>query len=279
MKREFNETLKNLFTHLFLLIFVLFLVFPFFIMIGTSLKSYKDIITWPPKIFSSNIKIYNFIEAWSSSYNLKLGFINSFIVSLSTMVLCILLGSIAAYALARFEFFGKKAFLFLVLLTQMFSQIILVVPLYNIMNKLGLLNTYLALILSNTAISLPMCIWMLIGFFKEVSSSLVEAAMIDGCSRFKAIFKIIFPICAPSIVSVGIFSFINSWNDVIFPMIFITNPNMRPITLMLLDFKSQYQVHWNLLMAGAVISVIPITILFIFIQKYLIKSLVDGAEK
>ncbi len=279
MIKRYNENLKNLLTHMFLILFTLFLTLPFFIMIGTSLKPYKDIITWPPKIIPNDIQISNFIEAWSSTYNLKTGFINSTIISGSTMVLCILLGSIAAYALARFKFVGKRVFLFLILTTQMFSQVVLIVPLYNIMNRLGLLNTYTSLILANTAVSLPMCIWMLVGFFKEMSPSLEEAAMIDGCSRLKAIFKIVFPICAPSIVAVGIFSFINTWNDVLFSMIFITDPKMRPITLMLLDFKSQYQVHWNLLMAGAVIAVIPITILFIGIQKYLVKGLVSGTDK
>lgn len=279
MIKKQGISLKNLITHLSLIIFVAFLAFPFIVMIGTSLKPYKEIISWPPKILPSDISISNFFDAWSSTYNLKLGFINSIIISISTMILCILIGTIAAYSLARFKFTGKKTFLFLILVTQMFSQVVLIVPLYNIINKLNLLNTYTSLIIANTAVSLPMCIWMLTGFFKEMSPSLEEAAMIDGCSRIQSIFKIIFPIGAPSIVAVGIFSFINTWNDVLFSMIFITDTKMRPITLMLLDFKSQYQVHWNLLMAGAVIAVIPITILFIGIQKYLVKGLVAGTDK
>lgn len=266
-------------SHIVILAFIVFLSFPFFMMLATAFKPYEDIIMWPPKILPTTIRLENFIEAWGSSYNLKIGFLNSLVISISTMVLCILIGSIAAYALARFDFVGKKAFLFIMLATQMFAPVVLIVPMYNVMNKLGLLNTYISLILPNTAFSLPMCIWMLSSFLKEISPNLEEAAMIDGCTRIQAIFKVIFPICAPAIVSVGIFAFINAWNDVLFSMIFITKPNMRPITLMLLDFKSQYQVHWNLLMAGAVIAVIPITALFISIQKYLVKGLTSGGIK
>lgn len=282
MKRKYTKTIRFLdksISHFFLIVLTSFLSFPFIMMIATALKPYEDIITWPPKIIPTTIRLANFTEAWNGAYNLKTGFINSLIISCSSMLICIVLGSLAAYALARFDFVGKKIFLFIMLVTQMFSQVVLIIPLYTIMYKLNLLDTYISLIIPNASFSLPISIWMLTGFFKEISPNLEEAAMIDGCSRVQAIFKVIFPICAPCIVSVGIFAFINAWNDVLFSMIFINNPSMRPITLMLLDFKSQYQVNWNLLMAGAIFAVIPITILFIVIQKYLVKGLTSGGVK
>ena len=146
----------------------------------------------------------------------KRAFINSLIVSSSTMLLCILLGTFAAYGTSRFNFKGKKLFLFLIIITQMFSAVILIAPMYKIMTRLDLLNSYLSLIIPNTAFSLPMTVWLLYGYLEGIPISLEEAAMMDGCSRTQAVFKVLMPLLAPGMITSGLFAFIVSWNDLLF---------------------------------------------------------------
>ena len=169
------------------------MVFPSVIMFLTSVKKYEEAVCWPPKWLPEVFQWGNFADVWSGSYNIKTGFINSLIVASSTMIICIVLGSVAAYSLARFEFTGRKTFMFLMQVTQMFSPVVFIIPMYRVMISLHLLNTYICLILPNTAFALPMTIWLLTGYFKSISPQLEEAAMIDGCSRIEAIFKIILP--------------------------------------------------------------------------------------
>ena len=271
--------LSSLITHIFLIGLILAFIFPVFVMFSGSLKDNSEVITWPPtwlpKIFHWN----NFCDVWSGDYKLSSGFKNSLIISTSTMLLCILFGTLASYAVARFKFKGKRTFLFLILATQMFSPVVLIIPFYNIFKSLSLLNTYISLIIPNVAFCLPMCIWLLSSYFKSISKDLDEAAMIDGCSRLGAIFKIIIPISMPGIISVGLFCFIVTWNDLLFPMQFITKDNLRPLTLMLMDFRTNFQTYWNKTMAASVIASLPIIILFIMIQKYLVKGLASGSVK
>lgn len=271
--------LNNIIIHISLIIIMIILIFPAFIMLIGSVKTNEEVITWPPKWFPAIIQWRNFSDIWSGEYNIGIGFKNSLIIASSTMILCILLGTLSAYAVARFYFKGKKLFLFLVLATQMFSPVVLIVPMYKIFRALDLLNSYICLILPNVAFCLPMTVWMLSSYFKSVPVDLEEAAMVDGCSRLKAIFKIILPISFPGIISVGLFAFIVAWNDLLFPMRFITNNNMRPITLMLTDFQTNFQTYWNKIMAASVIASLPIVILFVLIQKYLVKGLSSGAVK
>ena len=207
--------IRAIIIHMFLISIISFLIFPLVLMVISSVKSYGEVKTWPPTWFPHVIQWSNFTDVWSGSYNLKRGFINSLVVASSTMFICIILGSLTAYALARFEFKGRKTFMFLMLATQMFSPIVFVIPMYQIMRDLHIMNTYLCLIIPNTAFSLPMTIWLLTAYFKSISPHLEEAAMVDGCSRLQAIFKIIIPIAAPGIISAGIFAFIIAWNDLL----------------------------------------------------------------
>ncbi|WBW96250.1 carbohydrate ABC transporter permease [Oceanirhabdus sp. W0125-5] len=271
--------IETILTHMLLIFIISFLVFPSVVMILTSLKKYEEVVCWPPKWFPDVIQWSNFSDVWSRSYNIKTGFINSLIVSSSTMIICIVLGSLAAYSLARFKFTGRKSFLFVMLATQMFSPVVFIIPMYEIMKSLHLLNTYACLILPNTAFSLPMTVWLLTGYFKSISTNLEEAAMVDGCSRVQAIFKVILPIAAPGIISAGIFAFIVAWNDLLFAMTFITRDEMRTLTLMLTDIGTAFEVYWHKKMAASVIGVLPVTLLFIAIQKHLVSGLTSGAVK
>lgn len=255
------------------------MILPFFIMISTSLKSYAEVTMWPPTWIPNIIKWSNYTAVWVGEGNIRTAFINSLIVSISTMVICILLGSFAAYGVSRFKFKGKKMFLFLIIITQMFSAVVLIGPMYITMRDLGLLNTYLSMIIPNTAFALPMTVWLLYGYLEGISPNLEEAALLDGCTRFKAVTKILMPILAPGIVTSGLFAFIVSWNDLLFSNTFITKPEMRTLSVALTSYRSIFETYWHKMMAASVISVIPIFILFLLIQKYITKGIVAGGVK
>lgn len=258
---------------------VFLMIVPFFIMVSTSLKGYTDVTKWPPTWIPDVLHWSNFSEVWNGSAHFKTAFVNSLIISLSTMFLCVFLGCFAAYGVSRFNFKGKKAFLFLVIITQMFAPVILAGPLYTIMKTFGLLNTYIALIIPNTAFSLPMTVWLLYGYLDSISPSLEEAAMIDGCTRFQAVTKILMPLLAPGLITAGLFAFIVAWNDLIYAQTFITKPELKTLTVALTSFRSVFETYWDKMMAASLISVIPVFILFLCIQKYLVKGLTAGGVK
>nr|WP_307989688.1 carbohydrate ABC transporter permease [uncultured Niameybacter sp.] len=255
------------------------MIAPFFIMLSTAFKSYEEVTKWPPNWIPEVLKWNNFSEVWQDEGNIKRAFINSLIVSGSTMGLCTLLGSFAAYGVSRFKFKGKKLFLFLVIMSQMFSPVILIGPMYKIIVELGLLNTYIALIIANTAFALPMSVWLLYGYLEGISRNLEEAAMIDGCTRLQAVTKILMPLLAPGIITSGLFAFITSWNDLLFAQTFITKTEMKTLSIAITSYKSLFQTYWHKMMAASLISVVPVLILFIFIQKHLVKGLASGGVK
>ena len=272
---HFMKIIKTLIVMLIILLFIS----PFFIMISTSLKEFTEITKWPPTWIPDVLRWENYRDVWSDDSNIRRPFFNSLIVSTTTMVLCTVLGSFAAYGVSRFQFVGKKSFLFLVIVTQMFSAVILMGPMYEIMRDLGLLNTYFALIIPNTAFALPMTVWLLFGYLDGISMNLEEAAMIDGCNRIQAVTKILMPLLAPGIISAGLFAFIVSWNDLLFAQTFITQTEMKTIAVALTTYQSLFETQWHKMMAASVISVIPVFILFLFIQKHLVKGLNTGGVK
>lgn len=258
---------------------VLLMIIPFFIMISTSFKTYGEVTRWPPSWIPDVFQFENYTEVWTGEGNIRRALVNSIIVSSSTMAICIVLGSFAAYGVSRFNFKGKKVFLFVIILTQMFSPVVLVGPMYQVIRDLGLLNTYLAIIIPNAAFSLPMTVWLLYGYLDGISPSLEEAAMLDGCTRAQAVTKILMPITAPGLVTSGLFAFIVAWNDLVFARSFVTAPEMRTISVALTSYQSVFGTSWHTMMAASVISVVPVFILFLLIQKHLIKGLASGGVK
>ncbi|KMT22133.1 carbohydrate ABC transporter permease [Clostridium cylindrosporum] len=279
MKNIKKSTISKVIKSIMVIIIIAFMIAPFFIMLSTSFKSFEQVTKWPPSFIPKVLDFSNYFAVWGKDGNIKKAFINSIIVSTSTMILCTALGSLAAYIVSRFNFFGKKAFLFLIIITQMFSAVILIGPMYVIIRQLGLLNTYIALIIPNTAFALPMTVWLLYGYMEGIPKSLEEAAMIDGCTRLQAIRKVLMPLLAPGIITAGLFAFIVSWNDLLFAQTFITKPELRTLSVALTTYKSVFETFWHKMMAASVISVIPVFAIFIFIQKYLVKGLTSGGVK
>lgn len=271
MKRK--RSLRTLLYTVSVFVLCLLMISPFFIMISTSLKTHTQVTQWPPQWIAENPQWNNYHDVWAGEGNIRHAFFNSIFVSGSTMLLCMVLGTLGAYAVTRFSFRGKNLFLFTIIVTQMFSAVILIAPMYSVLRDLKLLNTYLSMIIPNTAFALPMTVWLVHGYMKTIPVSLEEAAMLDGCSRLQAVFRIVMPQLAPGILTSGLFAFIVSWNDLLFARTFITESKYMTLSVALTRYSSLFETYWHQMMAASVISVIPVFFLFTLIQKHLVAGL------
>jgi len=261
-----------------LVVLILWAVLPFLWMVSTAFKTTEETYTVPLLWIPHHPTIKNFL------YIIKRGafltyFRNSVIVAVSTTVIAIILASLAGYSFSRFKFLGGHSLLLLFLITQMFPGTLLIIPLFQIIKTLKLLNTLYALILSYTTFSLPLCTWLMKGFFDQIPQELEEAAMIDGCSRISAMVHVIFPLGLPGIIAAGIFSFIGAWDEFIFALTFTSTDKARTLPIGLQRCITAYEIYWNHLGAASVLTTIPVVILFLFIQRGLIKGLTAGSVK
>lgn len=260
-------------------VFILLLISPVLIMLNTSLKSYTDITTWPPTWFGGTLHWENYWEVIFGEKRVVVPLVNSLVVSIVPSIICVIIGTLAAYGANRYRFKFKGSFLMIIIITQMFAAVILANPMSIIFRNLGILNTRISLIIANTAVSLPMTVWLMYSYIAAIPMELEEAAWIDGCSRIRAIRFVVMPLLAPGIITAGLFAFIVSWGDLLFANAFIMDPNLKTIALALTDFQSVYKTSWETQMAASVLSVIPTFVIFLFIQKHLVKGLASTGIK
>lgn len=259
--------------------FLIILLFPIIIMVNTSLKTYSDVISWPPTFFKGNLQWINYYNITFGDKSILMALKNSFIVSASSSLISVVLSILAAYSCSRYKIKIQKYFLLIIISTQMFSPVLLVNPMYIIFRNTGILDTLLSLVIANVATSVPMSVWLLYSYIEVIPIELEESAWIDGCSRLQGIFHIVAPIIIPSIITTGLFSFISSWGDLIFSRSFIVSSNLRTVSMVLTDFQSLYKTTWETQMAASALSTIPTVIIFIIIQKYLIKGMISSGVK
>ncbi len=276
--RENKRSFRRLFSlYLPLLIMLIFLLFPFYWMIVTSLKSdselYSSTVTYWPKlpILDSYHKLF-------TDFNFLHPMGNSLIVAICTTIISLAVSTLAAYAFSRFRFKGKKGFMMLFLTNNMFPTVLLLIPLYSIMRSMNLLYTPMSLVFSYTTFTIPFSVWLLNGYLNDLPISLEEAAQVDGCNQAQAFLKIVLPVLVPCIVATGIYIFMNSWNEYTFAVMF-TNENNRTIPVALNNLIGENGVQWGLLTAGGVITVLPVCVMFFFAQKRLVAGLTAGAVK
>ena len=276
MKNKINYH-NILFFFSIIIIFILFF-FPFFWIISSSFKSPEEIISRFPTYFPHSFTFEHYNKLIISSDFVKY-LINSLIVSFFSMSIAVSLSLLAAYGLHKLKFFGNKLVEHGLLVTYAFPGVILLIPMYLMLSKIGLLNTYFALIIINVTFASPFAVWMLKAFFRMIPNEIEEAAYIDGASRLKILFSIILPLAAPGIASIAIFCFVISWTEYMFASILISGDDLKTLPVGLASIVGQYQIDWGFLLAGATIASLPVIILFVFVGKYFVSGLTDGAIK
>ena len=204
---------------------------------------------------------------------------NSFVVAGATTGLAVLLGGICAYALARLPFRGKAPALAFVLAVSMFPQISIVSPLYLVLRELRLLNTYPGLVLPYLTFAMPLTIWLLVGFFRQLPRELEEAALMDGASRLRTLWEIILPLSAPGLATTAILTFLYSWNEFLFALSFTLGPERYTVPVAITLFRGQYQVPWGQILAAAVVATAPVAAIVLVAQRRIIAALTSGAVK
>ncbi len=252
--------------------------FPFFWMISTSFKSLREIFVFPPYFFPKDFTLANFERLFEQTRFLTY-FKNSVFVSTSAVVLTMTIATAGAYSLTRFKFYGREKIASLILFTYMFAPIMIIIPFYVLIRKIGIANTHLALIMAYTAFCLPFSLWLLRAFFQSIPMALEEAALIDGAGRIRAVIYVILPLALPGIIATSIFTFILAWNDYIFVRILITSDELKTLSVGIADLYNATVIDWGMIMSGGMLITIPVLVFFIFIQRYLIAGWGTGAVK
>jgi ABC-type glycerol-3-phosphate transport system permease component len=259
-------------------LFLLVAAFPFFWMVSTSFKPLREIFVFPPYFFPKEVTLASFEKLFSQT-NFIYYFRNSVYVSSSATLLTMLVASGGAYSLTRFRFMGREKIASLILFTYMFAPIMIVIPFYILIRKIGLANTHLSLILANTAFCLPFSLWLLRTFFQSIPLVLEEAALVDGANRLRAVLHVILPLALPGIIATAIFTFILAWNDYIFARILITSDMLKTLPVGVADLHNAAVMDWGMIMSAGMLITVPVLIFFIFIQRYLIAGWGAGAIK
>ncbi|MCS6924980.1 MAG: carbohydrate ABC transporter permease [Candidatus Binatia bacterium] len=202
---------------------------------------------------------------------------NSLIVAGTTTLLCVPLGTLCAYAIARLHFRGQGALLGVILATTMFPQISLVSPLYLLLRALRLINTYPGVILPYLTFAMPLTVWLLVGFLRQLPRELEEAAMVDGASRLRTVWEIVLPLALPGIATTAILTFVYCWNEFLFALTFTLGPERHTVPVALALFRGQYQVPWGQILAGAMVATAPLFLIVLFLQRRIVQGLTAGA--
>jgi multiple sugar transport system permease protein len=264
----------DIISHVGLGLVALLFLFPFFWMVSNAVRGNNEVLAVPPRFLPTEYQWGNFAEAW---IHLPFGrfFLNSFIVAGSVTVITVIVSSLAAYAFARLKFPGRESILVAYLGTLMIPQVMLVIPLFLIVSKLGLINTYQGMILPMAFSSFGA--FLLRQFFLSIPKELEEAALIDGASRLRILISIIIPLSMPAIGLLSLFTFIGQWNNFLWPLIVVNGMDFATLPLGLTMFQTQQGTSWNYIMAGASLSMIPGIVLAIILQQLIYKGITVGS--
>ena len=272
-----NSRKINPLTILLVIIMTLFLVFPFYWTVVTSLKPDSELYGLKVSFLPEEPTFESYSELLGR-FNYLHYFRNSFMIAGITTVVTLTVSTMAAYAFSRYQFKGRRFFMCLFLTNNMFPSVLLLIPLFMIMRKLSILYTPWALVLAYSTFTIPFTVWMMTGFINDLPSSLEEAAMIDGATRFGAFWSVVIPMLWPCLIATGVYIFMTAWNEYTFANLF-TNPSSRTIPVALRTLIGEMGADWGLMAAGAVVSIVPILIMFFLVQKRLISGLTAGAVK
>ena len=275
---NWGKLLSRILLYFVVVLISLFILYPYFVMFTTALKSRNEIFAMDGRLFPVKALWSNFADIWVKAPMAKY-MVNSVIIAAGSTAIAMVCGIPAAYALARMRFKGQTAFLGFIIVSQMFAPVVLLIGIYKVMQVLNLTNSLLGLIFINAAFNQAFTIWLLRGTFLSISAEMEQAATIDGCNRIQAMFKVLLPVAAPGIVTTLIFIFINAWNEYTVALCLISTDTFKPLTVGINIFNGYNMVEWQYLFAASIFAIIPVVILFMSIEKNLTSGLTAGGVK
>lgn len=252
--------------------------FPVLWMLSNSFKTNAEIFEFPPKLITQNFSFEAYAKIFQNPEQVRF-FLNSYAISAIVVVLTLFIGIMASYAFSRFEFRGKGLINTVIVAVQAVPPITLLIPYLSLIVSLKLFNTYWALVLTYLVFTLPYCILMVTGYLNTMPRALDEAVMIDGGSRWTALWKILIPSAIPGLISVGMYTFMQAWNEYLFALTLTKTNDMRTVPVGINLLMGQHAYEWNQMMAMSVLGSLPILVLFLFFQKYFIAGMTAGAVK
>ena len=261
-----------------ILLLIVMVGFPLLWMALSSFKPPVELFKSPPTFFPKDWSLEWYISAFSDLTVVRY-FWNSFIIAIATMLINVVLGTLAAYSLTRFEYPGRKLIAAGVLTAYCIPPIMLMIPLYRIIAGIGLSGKLLGVIIGHLTVTFPFSTWLLMTFFKKIPREIEEAALVDGATDFQTFYKVNLPLCVPGILSTGIMAFIFSWNEYLLSSVLISKDTMKTLTVGLANFISSTEVNWGVIMALGTATTIPIVIMFSLIQKHFVEGMTAGAVK
>ena len=273
-----KKTILKLLLYFVVLDICVITLYPYFVMFCSALKSRAEIFNPNGTVFPITAIWSNFVDIWSKAPMAKY-MINSILVAGGATLIAMICGIPAAYALARMKIKGQNVFLGFIIVSQMFAPVVLLIGIYKVMMMLHLTNSVLGLVFINAAFNQAFAVWLLRGTFMGISAEMEQAATIDGCNRFQAMFRVLLPVAAPGIVTTLIFVFINAWNEYTVAMTLISDNLLKPMTVGINIFNGYNMIEWQYLFAASLFATIPVIILFMCIEKHLVSGLTSGGVK
>lgn len=283
LSRDGKDLIVTVFAKTVLVLVLVFALFPIWTMVMTSVKTRSKLLQPGMTLLPSELHLENYVNMWQQ-FPLIEYFVNSFIISSATTIICLFIASLAAYSFSRYDFPGKSSFGLAILSTQMIPAVLILLPMYllfvTIQTTVGIpmVNTYYGIIFIYSTFTIPFAIWMLRGYFDTIPESLEEAARIDGCTRTQALFRIVLPLAAPGIAATGMFVFIIAFNEVLFASVFASE-RVTPFAIGIQEFMTNTTTYWTQMMAAATVATLPILVLFVAFQRQIVSGLTAGSVK
>ncbi|MDO4306580.1 MAG: carbohydrate ABC transporter permease [Eubacteriales bacterium] len=278
MDKKTQSRVWHIMTYVILFAVIGIAILPAIWMLSTSIKNVTELYDIPIEIIPDEPTFANYVAVMQNSKMLK-AFANSVIITVCVVGLTLLLSILAGYGFARFRFKGHGIMKVGLLFGQMIPGIVIIIPLYSLFTKMGLLDTRISLITADMALTIPMGVIMLSSFFEGVPKELEEAAKIDGCTGIGALFRVVLPVAKPGLISVAIYTFINAWEEFLFALNFTTSADKRTLPIAISMFSGEFSVDWGTTMAAAAVVALPVLCIFLLCNRYFVKGLSDGAVK
>jgi arabinogalactan oligomer / maltooligosaccharide transport system permease protein len=277
-KRTRLEVIRTAISHVLLIVFAFIALFPIWQVVNISLRPGDQLLSTSLELIPKNATLQNYVRLFTERDFLRwMG--NSALVTATVTVTGVIFASMAGYGFSRFRFIGKKIGLLSLLTTQMFPGTMLLLPMYIMLIKLGLINSYLGIVIVYSATALPFCIWTMKGYYDTIPLSLEEAARIDGCTHFSAFYIVILPLAAPALVITALFSFMSAWSEYIVAAQILQETDLWTLPIGLKSFEASMSTEWGLYGAASIVVMLPVVILFLALSRWLVSGLTLGSVK